>query len=198
LTKILPYVSIEEKVFSQLYNFGRGEIINIINKTWGGFYKAQRKLRQPIVIKLLKDNWGGPAIFSAFGYTDSYAYNHHNDLMQKLFGLNTELARCFFNKFYTKPHDIFTNLTNLDPRKQIFTRAKFLIEENRGCVYSGSQFIRDLGGLGYDPITVKKQSVRIIKHIFRMNFIELKNYVYNEILPLELESKRSSLGNYFK
>ena len=102
LTKILPYVSIEDKVFSQLKNFGRVEIINLINKRWGGFHKAQRKLRQSIVIELLRTNLEGPAIFSTLGYASSYSYNHHNDLIQKLFGLNTELARCFFTSYFTK------------------------------------------------------------------------------------------------
>jgi len=197
LAKILPYVSIEDKVFSQLKNFGRIEIINLINKTWGGFHKAQRKLRQSIVIELLRANWGGPAIFSTLGYSNSYSYHHHNELMQKLFGLNTELARCFFTSFFTKPPNEFTQTIKLEPRKVIFIRAKSLIEKNRDYNYSGSNFIRDLGGLGYTLKTVKKQSGRIIKRIFGLNFIELKNYIHNAILPPDLEGKRSIFEEYF-
>ncbi len=197
LTKILPYVSIEDKVFSQLKNFGRVEIINLINKTWGGFHKAQRKLRQSIVIELLRTNLEGPAIFSTLGYSSSYSYNHHNDLMQKLFGLNTELARCFFTSYFTKPPNEFTQTIKLEPRKVIFIRAKFLLEKNIDCNYSGSNFIRDLGGLGYTLKTVKKQSGRIIKRIFGLNFIELKNYIHNAILPPDLEGKHSIFEEYF-
>jgi len=170
LTKILPYVSIEDKVFSQLKNFGRVEIINLINKTWGGFHKAQRKLRQSIVIELLRTNLEGPAIFSTLGYSSSYSYNHHNDLMQKLFGLNTELARCFFTSYFTKSPNKFTQTIKLEPHKVIFIRAKSLLEKNRDSIYSGSNFIRDLGGLGYTLKTVKKQSGRIIKRFFGMLF----------------------------
>jgi len=197
LTKILPYVSIEDKVFSQLENFGRVEIINLINNTWGGFHKAQRKLRQSIVIELLRANLGGPAIFSTLGYSNSYSYHHHNDLMQKLFGLNTELARCFFTSYFTKTSNEFTQTIKLEPRKVIFTRAKSLLEKNRNCFYSGSNFIRDLSGLGYTLKTVKKQSGRIIKKIFGMNFIELNNYLHSAILPPELEEKRSTFEEYF-
>lgn len=197
LTKILPYVSIEDKVFSQLKNFGRVEIINLINKTWGGFHKAQIKLRQSIVIELLRDNMEGPAIFSTLGYSNSYSYNHHNDLMQKLFGLNTELARCFFTSYFTNSPNKFTQTIKLEPHKVIFIRAKSLLEKNRDCIYSGSNFIRDLGGLGYTLKTVKKQSGRIIKRFFGMNFIELKNYIHNAILPPDLEGKRSIFDEYF-
>ena len=197
LTKIIPYVSIEEKVFSELENFGRVEIINLINKIWGGFYRAQKKLRQSIVIEHLRANWGGPAIFSTLGYSDSYSYNHHNDLMQKLFGLNTELARCFFTIFYTKPPNEFTQTIKLEPRKVIYIRAKSLLENNRDSVYSGSNFIRDLGGLGYTLKTVKKQSGRIIKKYFGMNFVELKDYIYKDILPPDLDRRRSFFDEYF-
>ncbi|MHA1191326.1 MAG: hypothetical protein ACTSP9_03405 [Promethearchaeota archaeon] len=195
LSKKLPFVSIEEKIFSQFRNFGRKEIINLINKKWGGFHKAQRKLRQPIVIKLLRADWGGPAIFTALGYTDSYAYNHHNELMQNLFGLNTELARCFFNDFFTISPNEFTHTIN--PWKEICLQTKSLIEKNKDCHYSGSSLIRDLNGLGYAPNTYKKQSGRILKKIFGMNLIELKNFIlYNGLSP-ELERKRPIFIEYY-
>ena len=91
--------------------------------------------------------------------------------MQKLFGLNTELARCFFTSYFTKPPNEFTQTIKLEPRKVIFIRAKSLLEKNRDCFYSGSNFIRDLGGLGYTLKTVKKQSGRIIKRFFGKNCI---------------------------
>ena len=195
LSKKLPFISIEEKIFSQFRNFGRREIINLINNKWGGFQIAKRKLRQPIVIKLLRADWSGPAIFTALGYTDSHAYNHHNELMQILFELNTELARCFFNNFFTKSSNEFTSTIN--PRKEICLQAKSLIEKNRDCNYSGSSLIRDLNGLGYAPTTYKKQSGRILKKIFGMHLTELKNFILYNDLPPELERKRPVFIDYF-
>lgn len=53
-------------------------------------------LSKMIVINLLRKDWKGPNIFNSLGYKYSFAYNHHNKLMEELFGLDTESARIFF------------------------------------------------------------------------------------------------------